>query len=268
MKLAFWSNLKGQGNVTSNMIAVSMMIAFHYNYKNILLQTQYKENNLYYPLFGAKNHKSYDEFGDTGMDALVRLIKTEPLNSGTLHNCSVSIFEERLSLLPATTKLNQSLYEDQISNMIGYILNNMSLSYDITMVDTYSGQNHITDKVLSEADYIIVCLSQNIFQLELLSQQMELPRHKIFYLFGNYDCDSKYNIQYLRRKYSIPMNQSAVIPRNVRYMDAINEGEVLKFYSKNEGVTKEECDYNFFYEVEKASHKLIKFIGLKKGEAI
>ena len=268
MKLAFWSSQKGQGNVTSNMIALSTVIASQYDYKMILMQTQYKDNNLWAPFYRLKSHFQLDEFGDTGVDALVRLIKTEPLSPAILHNCSVSILEDKLCLLPETTKLNQSLYEDQITNMIGYILKNMDVSYDITMVDTIYGTNTITDLVLSESDYIIVCVSQNIYQLNSLFQRMELPSHKIFYLFGNYEEDSKYNIKYLRKKYSISAKQSAIIPKNVRFMDAINDGDVLKFFNRNKGVTKEECDYRFFKEVEKAAQKLLKFIELKKRGAV
>ena len=209
MKIAFWSNVHGQSGTTSNLLAVTVMSTLLYQYKNLITQTHFNLNNLEAPLVSAISKENKEFFMDLGIDALARCIKSAPLDAEVIENCSISFLEKHLNLLPGTTKDNREIYENDMSKTISGILQGASKYHDFVFIDTNSGKNDLTMKIIKDSDMVVVCLNQNISILEDYSRNYKIQDKKVFYLIGNYDYNSRYNLHNLRKSFSWLKNTAA-----------------------------------------------------------
>lgn len=264
MKIAFWSNMHGQTGTTSNLLAIAVMSTLQFKSRNMVTQTHFNLNNLEAPLVSTSNSIAKEYFLDIGIDALARGIKSSPLDGEIIENCSISLLNRRLNLLPGTAKNNRDIYESDMSRTITGILQAAVNYYDIVFIDTNSGKNELTMKILQNADLIIVNLSQNKSIIEDYAANYQFDHRKIFYLLGNYDNISKYNLKNIRKTYRwLNSRNTAIIPYNTEYMDAQSDGQVISFLLRNLECDKEESNAYFISEVKRAVIKIMKCAGLR-----
>lgn len=259
--------MHGQTGTTSNLLAIAVTSTIIYKYKNMVTQTHFNLNNLEAPLLSTSNNDSKEYFMDIGIDALARSLKSSYLDSTVIENCTISLLHKQLSLLPGTTKNNKDIYEFDMSKTILSILNAAANCHDIIFIDTNSGRNDLTMKILNNADIIVVNLSQNKNIMDDFTSNYNFNDKKIFYLIGNYDPNSKYNYNNLRKIYRfMKKKNTAVIPYNTEFMDVQSDGEVISYIMKNLECKKEEENAYFIKEVKLAVNKLLDFAGLERRD--
>lgn len=265
MKIAFWSNMHGQTGTTSNLISIAVMSTILYQLNNMVTQTHFNLNNLESPLLCKTSVNAQEYLMDVGMDALARNIKSAPLDKDIIENCSLSLLDKQLSLLPGTTKINRSIYEYDMNKTILSILYEVANYHDIVFIDTNSGQNELTMKVLQNADLVVVNLSQNRNSLNDYAMNYEFRGKKVFYLIGNYDNNSRYNLKNLRKSFPwLKSKNVAVIPYNTEFMDAQSDGQVIPYMMKNIDCDKEDKNAYFIHEVKVAVNKIMKYAGIER----
>jgi len=231
----------------------------------MITQTNFCMNNLEAPLIGIPS-KDTEIFQDVGIDALVRSIKSAPLDKDIIHNCSISLLNKKLNLLAGTTKCNQEFYEYDLKMVMNNILKSVEKFHDIVYVDTNSGKRGLTLQVLDESDLIVVNLSQNKRMFDAYFEEYMFDARKTFYLIGNYDKNSKNNINNIRRRYKqINLFNSAVIPYNTEFSDAQSEGKLIDFMKRNINSNKDDVNRNFMAKVSEASNKILMKAGWKGG---
>jgi cellulose biosynthesis protein BcsQ len=206
-----------------------------------------------------------DYFMDVGIDALTRNIKSSPLDREIIENCTISFLNKQLNLLPGTAKMNKEVYENDISRTITGILRAVALYYDLVFIDTNSGKNELSMKILEDADLIVVNLSQNISVIDEYVLNYKFSNKKIFYIIGNYDCNSRYNSKNIFKSFHwLKEKNTAVIPYNTEYMDARSDGQVIQYILKNMGCDKDDSNGYFMKEVKAATNKLMKYAGVER----
>jgi len=259
--------MHGQTGTTSNLLAIAVMSTLQYQLKNMITQTHFNLNNLEAPLVSTSSAIAKEYLMDVGIDALTRSIKSSPLDSDILENCSISLLNKQLNLLPGTTKSNRDIYEYDMSKTITSILNAAAGFHDIVFIDTNAGRNDLTMKILQNADLIVVNLSQNKSTLDEYVMNYELIGKKVFYLIGNYNCNSRYNLKNIQKTYQWLKNKNtAVIPYNTEYMDAQSDGQVIHFIRNNMDCGKDESNAYFIREVKAAVNKIMKYVGIERQE--
>jgi cellulose biosynthesis protein BcsQ len=264
VKIAFWSNIHGQTGTTSNLLAIAVMCTLQYQFKNIVTQTHFNLNNLEAPLVSLSSSIAKEYLIDFGIDALARSIKSAPLNGEIIDNSCISLMNKKLNLLPGTIKNNRDIYESDMSKTVTSILNIAARYYDIVYIDTNSGRNDLTMKILQNVDLIIVNLSQNKSIMDDYATNYHFNQEKVFYLIGNYDSNSKYNIRNMQKVYHwLKDKNTAVIPYNTEYMDSQSDGQVIPFLIKNITCGKEDSNRYFIHEVNTAVTKIMKIVGLE-----
>lgn len=275
MKVVYWSPVHGQAGTTSNMLANAIMTGIQYKKKCLLMHTHFKLNNLEAPLVGC-NTKNADKSGyflDVGLDSLIRSFKASKLGEEDLINCCISIPNTNISLLPGTCKNNEASFSYEMDSVIINLLRAMEDLVDIVFIDVCSGNHPLSRKIINDADLVVVNLSQNIGLIDSYFTNvqnqillLENPkRHKLFYLIGNYDDNSKYNMRNIRRRHrkAIKYSNSGIIPYNTAYHDALCDGSVVDFIKENLGCGKEDENYYFISEVNQASTKICKLAGIE-----
>ena len=81
----------------------------------------------------------------------------------------------------------------------------------------------------------------------------------MFYLFGQYDPASKYNLDNLRKIYKqkITKENSGGICHNTQYMDAICDDRILRYITSNLEADEDSADYEFFEMIRDAAAKIV-----------
>ncbi len=267
MKIVFWSPMHGQAGTTSNILAVALIAGIKYGKKAVLTQTQFNLNNLEAPIIGANPHSkdSKDYFREVGLDTLIRCFKASKLDLETLTNCCIAIENTNILLLPGTTKSIKEAFEHELEMVTTNLLHSVEDLCQIVFIDICSGENGLSKKIMEEADLVVVNLSQNISIIDQFLKQYEyhMPK-KVFYLFGRYDCNSKYNINNIRRKYHkyITSNNSGVIPYHTGYMDAQIDGRVVEYIRSKINDTKKDYSYYFIKKTKRSTEKILKYAGI------
>lgn len=245
MKIAFWSPLHGTG-ATSGFMAVTAALPVMYLKRVMVTQTHYNLNNLERPLLGNIGNGEF--FRDMGVDALMRHFKSGNITEEHILNCSVKM-SDNLYLLTGTKMLNREGYENNVTrSMIIHILSVMEKYFDIVMIDTNSGQNDFSMKVIEDCDAVVVSLRQNRTVLEDFFSSGLFEGKRVFYLFSDYDRESKYSIHNLKHLFKTLNNKnSAYLPHCTGYMDAVSDEKVMNYIVN--GIHEDtELDESFFFE--------------------
>nr|MDA3846030.1 hypothetical protein [Vallitaleaceae bacterium] len=100
MKVAFWSTVHGQTTTTSNVLAISIMIALKQTLKTLITHNHYYHSTLEHTLLDA-NYRDPEltEFSDMGIDAVSRFIKFNTVDESCIKNYATTIINNRLDFL-------------------------------------------------------------------------------------------------------------------------------------------------------------------------
>ncbi len=267
MKALYWAPVHGQTGTTSNLLATALIAGQYFNKNGLLTQTHFNYNNLEAPLLeaNADNNKYRKFFREIGIDALARNFKVEKLTKEWLDYCCTEIANTNMKLLPGTTQTVRESFDYEMDIVMLPLLKAIEAYCDNIFIDISSGSNPLSIKLMGEADIIIVNLSQNMNVINLFFENYKdkLP-DKIFYIIGNYDYRSKYNLNNIRKKYHKYINSknSDVIPYNTGYHDAQMDGRVADFIRNNLQCKKNNPNYYFIRKAISSTEKLLRLAGV------
>lgn len=270
MRIAFWSPMHGTG-ATANMLAVALAVAASGDRKILMTQTHYCMNNLEKPLIGELGGmRDSDFFRDTGIDAVVRYFKSGLLSRDIISNCSIDL-TPNLVLLAGTKQSSRQTYDSLVMRrMVGYVLDTAEQYYDWVVIDTNSGYSAGSFETVENSDIVVVTLRQSRDMIDGLFASEDFKRiesKRIFFLFGSYDANSRYNLQNLRRMYKrITASNSGGLPHCTAYMDALCENRALNYMSANLVADEDIEDNEFFTELKEISAKIIAMAGVTEEQ--
>jgi len=236
-KILFWSPFHGQGQ-TSNLHVTAFVMGLLYKKRVLMMQTHFTGNNMESPFIGQnveKKERVWNElFHDVGLDVAVMYSNMNMLNQETLENCCFTFPNTSLLLLPGTAMKNRESFDRDIGKAVNRMIYNADECMDMVLIDSNSGDDPLSFLLMKSSDLIIVNLTQHRYVLEkFFSYYLErIPdKNKLFYLFGDYDDNSSYNINNCRRKYHkyIHHNNSGVIPYCTKFLDAQNDSDIVRF---------------------------------------
>ena len=239
MKVAFWSNVHGQTGVTSNVIALALMAAIEKK-KVALLQSHFVLNNMSKPLVGTDVNP--EEFRDTGIDALIRDYKSRALSEDVIRTdaSTEQQADSRDGLYIGTGRQNEADYERELLTVFEDIYDSVDKFHNLSFIDVRSGYREVSQSILS------------------------VDSNNVYYLFGNYDENSKFTLKNLQKKYPALRKRSATIAHNAEFMDAQNDGQAVQFMLKNYNCAYGSANYEF---VDSLKTCLDKFGLLRKEES-
>lgn len=251
MKIIYSSNVHGQTGTTTNMLTTAVMGDILFRKKSILLQTQFRLNQLEVPLLPTEHRKEALQY-EIGMDALLKGIQAGKSTEELLKACCVSISKNGMDFLPGTNTANKEIYENQIAKGFHEILELADQLYEYVFIDVGPIEQTIAQKIWKEADILVINLCQNTRVLDDFFNNYELPE-KTIYLIGNYDNHSTMNLKTLSRIYRpLKEENTFVIPYNTEFRDAISEAELFTYFYRNIICEREDENFYFVNEVKRA----------------
>lgn len=267
--VAFWSDEKRETGQTLSMVALSTYMAIEHNFKILNVSTNFKDDTLekcYWNLqketsFIKKITETETVVGlESGIEGLVKIIKSNKTTPNIVSNYSKVIFNDRLDILCAPKTKVYSEYLE-IAKMYPDILQVANRSYDLIFVDISKkmGEQE-ANHILEIADVIIVNITQ---KLQIIDEFFTLKEENNFFKnnnvllnIGRYDRFSKYNVKnvsrYLRMK-----NDVLAIPYNTLFFESCSEGKVAEFFLRLRNADTEDRNGALIQEVDRMSKVLL-----------
>lgn len=269
MKIAFWSNAQDSIGVTSNLACISVASAFAYSYKAVLMENHVQknklENLLMYNLAGRKREIQYQS-KHLGLGFMINYMSNlyedhnYKYSNDAIKGASLEILSDSLYYLPLDYIQNSIAFDYNLYGSIKDILNQLDDFADITYIDT-SNSNHLSSKIiLEEADLIVVNFIQNKFLIGSFFENYSSILHKCVFLISNYHTGSKLNLNTISKDHLIDPTHIVAIPYNIEYQEAVLQGTVVEFITRNYKCKKKNPNYRFVYEVKKAVNMIISSI--------
>lgn len=256
------------------MLAISLLTGMYYKKKTLITHTHFNFNNLEAPLVevNSKSKVAENYFQGVGIDVLLRNFKASLPDKEMLENCCISFPNSNVNLLPGTVKNIREAYDNEMEMIAPTLIQKIEEFADVLFIDISSGYNPLSKKLIDISDLTVVNLSQNLSLLDNYFTIFDsFVQGKVFYLFGNYDSRSKYNIKNIQRKYKqINSSNSGVIPYNVAFKDSLTDGKTIDFIRDNINCSISDENYFFIKKVRSAAEKILIKMGMNtiddKGE--
>ncbi len=233
--IGVWSPFHGQTCNTSNAMAIAVRLALTRTFKILLMHNSINKSNLENAFFSDSFNANTisNIFDESGMDALMKLARTGQLCAANFRDYANIFIPDRLELLLGTTR-RDSHSRGMMLEQITYIVNCARKAYEFVILDINAGCGELSTKTLDLADVLIVSLSQNMEVLRTYFERREwnpvIEDKPHLLILGNYDENSIFDIPRIRREFDYH-GDLYVIPRNVKFMDAINQHEILKYFT-------------------------------------
>lgn len=267
--VAFWSDEKRETGQTLSMVALSTYMAIEHNYKILNVSTNFKDNTLekcYWNLqkestFIKKITENETIVGlESGIEGLVKIIKSNKTTPNIVSNYSKVIFNDRLDVLCSPKTQNYSEYLE-IAKMYPDILHIANRSYDLVFVDISKRMDEQeVNHILEIADVIIVNITQ---KLQIIDKFFTLKEENGFFKnnnvllnIGRYDRFSKYNIKNISR-YLRMKNDVLAIPYNTLFFESCSEGKVAEFFLRLRNAEAEDRNGVLIQEIDRMSKVLL-----------
>ena len=261
MKIVFWGGNASRTGTTSNMLLMALSTAQMYQYKTLLMQCRHSLRPMEDALTAGKHQnriqEEYSYFHNMGMDYLIQKSKMGELDEETMEQVFVPVWKDRIFYVPSSEKINKEVFEKNLLFHIRTITSMADRSADFTYFDAGSSKGALTDKIMEEADLIVVTFPQNPEVLDLFFSERHLNQEKMFYLIGNYDYNSSYNVKNIRRIYRIPKTKIGVVPYNVRFQNACYQGKLTRFVKNSLRCKELDGNYYFVKEVLDSGRKIL-----------
>lgn len=272
MKIAFWSNARGRAGTTSNLACLSTVGALESPGRNILLENHCNLTNLGEAFikkqWGGMVQEEIYYYSQIGLDSLLRRLHSKIFDMDMVKQASVPLLNQQMYYVPQSHITNKEFFEYELNQVIHRLFEVLEDFGEYVYIDTAGGGYLSTKLILEAADVVVVNLSQEQAVLDDYFEKYDSLDCKAVYLIGNYNADSKFNLSNITRKYRIKKDKIGVVPHNAELKDALSDGSLIKFITRNYTCGPEDENYYFMKQMKHASKVLKKRIAALGGEKI
>lgn len=246
-RIIFWSPERGMSGSTHAAIAVSTLMGITHKTTCLLMQTNFgskKVESSFTPYDELKASGAFEN-SNIGVNALIRLVTSNKLDSSAIQNYAKPVLKGRLDILYGVNSRDKEGYL-QLVNNLPYITRKADEVYELVFVDIpkTTGAEYLRN-ALSDSEIVVCVVNQDSVKLENFFERInsipEIKDKQKIIVIGDYDSKSKYNVKNIRTRYRVS-DPIFTIPHNYVFADACNEGAVVDFFYKN--MNADPKDYN------------------------
>ena len=253
-KIVFWSPVATSIGQTHASVAISTLMAIEEDFSNILLHAHWQAKKIESSFTDYDSLKAQNVFNSSsiGITALSRLVESNKLTPESIRNYAKPVLKQRLDVMYGTNVSSREQFS-QLTNSFSMVIGKANETYDLVWIDSPKGveKPYITE-TLESADFVVCTINQEgVFLEEAIKKYLEndiIKNKPKMLLMCDYEPKSKYNIQNIRRKYSIK-EPVRCVPHNYVFTDACNDGLVVDFFYKNLSADKNDYNGYFIHEV-------------------
>ncbi len=237
MKISFWSPMRGDAGVTTNMACISALAAMGGKGKSILLENHYNLKGLSDILIEPEQKKHIREqgayYGRNGMEHALKRIYSGEVEEKVVRQSLLPLLFTDMKYLPQSSIVNREVFDYEFNLVYRDLFFALEQLADFVFIDTETNRNLSSNLILNEADLVVVNLTQNPKELEHFFSEYESIQEKSVYLLGNYVPELSWNLTKICHEYHISYNKVGVIPMNMELGAALSKGKLLHFLNLN-----------------------------------
>lgn len=239
MKIAFWSNVRGQCGTTLHLICMAAIQAMFDKKRVVLLENHDHLTSIESCLVnkGSPYYVKEYEYGykDYGLEGLMRKMdNSDPgMDERCIRQCAIAFIQDRLFYLPHGYLKNRDLLDYQFNKNLSNLFTGLEKYFDSVYIDTFAAESLSTKAILEKADLVVVNLNQNNNVLNNFFNNFSALRDKAIFLLGNYHSCRQNNIKEIKRKYQIADGRIFAIPFCMEAAEAESDGSITNFIGRN-----------------------------------
>lgn len=236
MKIAFWSPDKGQTGTTTNFAIVSVMMALEKHFNALLLENHYNPVNLETILARRDEGMVREEgyyYNQRGMEYFMRQLHSGKGPQTAMRQASISFIRGHIRYIPQSYICNKEVFAYQLQQMMFPVLRHLEAGTDYIGVDVESRGNASTAVLLEEADLVVVNLSQSGASIENFFAHYPSLASKALYMIGRYHAGEECSLERICKDFPIAKKSIGIIPYDKEFSDAVVQGRLISFLSKN-----------------------------------
>ena len=238
MKIAFWSSACSHSCVTASMTAVSIAWALSCEPRVAITENHWNG-------FGIREMLGVPWSLGNARKREINYFYGETIYSRAIERMSKEIIflENKLRYIPIRTEPFFHVLFEPVEETEAY----GQTENEVLMIDTaFSSMS--TQVILQEAELVAVIFSQENQGIERFLEEYASLLPKAVFIIGNYHKTSKWNVAYLEKKYHLPKEKIGIIPYNVEYEQAMQEGRTIEFFTRYFRCNRNHENYAFIKE--------------------
>ena len=243
MKIAFWSNAKHKSGVTASVALISVLWVELFMEEIAVTANHICNYSLFKRLDGGI------EYEERAARKAYSYVFGEPEYFRMLYSGKI----------PSVLCLNDSLLFIPMEGMEAELFDTEKLKLPdsgvaerkFVMIDTACGCCLGSQRILEEAELTVVLFPPEKEYVDTFFQSgIRFTEHS-FFILGNYRTTASYSPSYLMKEYHVPKERIGVIPYNFGFEQAMREGSVIAYITRNMNCSRRSSVYPFIRDAKK-----------------
>ncbi len=250
MKIVFW----GEGTVTSNLIATAGYLAYHSDYRIVMMQTQPGLCSLRENFLIRKQEQVRER--SLPIDVLLSVGTGQGLSEKLVLRQLEPIVKNHFYSFTLGREIKRNYDLTEVHALLERITDVFDKYLDFTFIDCGRRTDAWTQQMIKNADLVVINFEQSKEGLDAFFLQYANLSANVVYLISNYQKESIYNKNWIERMYRIPCEQLAAVPFNPEFWKVCKDGHLSRYLKKSPYET--EWKRNFMQELELAMQVLLR----------
>ena len=265
MNIVFWSECQGRCGTSGNTLAVCLMSSLVYSVKGIVMQFDNCSKAIDDVFEGKRQTnllmEEYAYYGRKGIDDLLDKSQLKQISVDDIHSNAIPVKNTDISYIPVSKRIKSGLSDREIIASSKRIMELLNETGGYNFIDCINGEKSVAKNIVSHADVVVVnlCQGMNVDKLTLSDHIMK----KAVFLVGKYDANSKENLTDICRKYNIARERIVAIPYNIEFHDAMQEGRLVPFITKQIMARRTDSNFAFINGVFRATDMILRRAGYR-----
>ena len=264
MKIAVWSPSVFAGRKSTNLLFMALQAIKEEDAEQLIIHADPEGSGPEHFLLSGCHRRRMMTEKEFGVDYLASLLQCERFSKEQVINASYTFANGKLHVLSSG---EQGFYARNAGNAIEAISRIMLSSCNVfrnVWIELPAGKTVLGERILSEADAVIVNLAQSPFETEKWKSIRQLKN--VFYLVGAYEQRNTFTVHNLELLYPQLRGRCGGIPYCSELLSACCSGEAEDFWVRRTGQREMKEASAFLYAVEKAYAGWKARCGIKRCE--
>lgn len=258
--ITFWNDSREQTGQTMATVAVATRMAIERNIKILLISTSMNDSTMKKCYWAQENVRTSGLFNaktsnvavENGIEGLFKLVASNKLTPSIITDYTRVVFKGRLEVVtgftaPQTEKEDYLESFKKIESSYIELIRTANQYYDMVIVDLDKRlSSKVKEDILKVSDVNVFVLLQ---KMESMNRYNEIKNNeynfKCIPVIGKYIKEYKYNSKNIARQLQ-EKKELDLIPFNLLYMEAAEEGKVADLFLKLKNV-KDKTDENYIF---------------------